>query len=60
MIRDIWAVKWLDDHPADYITIMKTLWHRKIDTSLKYGAGFDESHAAVRIEEWHNTRQSGP
>jgi integrase len=57
LFRDIWAVKWLEDHPEDYLTVMKTLWHRKIDTSLKYGAGFDESHAAVRIEEWHNKRR---
>ena len=57
LIRDIWAVAWLRDHPEDYLTVMKTLFHRKIDTSLKYGAGFDESHAAVRIEEWHNKRR---
>lgn len=57
LIRDIWAVKWLEDHPEDYLTVMKTLWHRKIDTSLKYGAGFDESHAAVRIEEWLSKRK---
>jgi hypothetical protein len=56
LVRDIWAVAWLEDHPADYITVMKTLFHRKIDTALKYGAGFDESHAAVRIEEWLDAR----
>jgi hypothetical protein len=55
-IRDIWAVKWLEDHPGDDLTVMKTLWHRKIDTTLKCGAGFDESHAAVRIEEWLDAR----
>jgi integrase len=57
LFRDIWAVKWLEDHPEDYLTVMKTLWHRKIDTSLKYGAGFDESHAAVRVEEWLKKRK---
>lgn len=57
LIRDIWAVKWLEEHPEDYLTVMKTLWHRKIDTTLKYGAGFDESHAAIRIEEWLNKRK---
>lgn len=58
LFRDIWAVKWLDDHPEDYLTVMKVLWHRKIDTSLKYAAGFDESHAAVRLEEWHTRRSA--
>jgi hypothetical protein len=59
LFRDIWAVKWLEDHPEDYLTVMKTLWHRKIDTSLKYGAGFDESHAAVRIEASLDGRKKG-
>lgn len=57
LIRDVWVVNWLEHHPGDYITPMKALWHRKVDTTLKYGAGFDESHAAVRIEEWLDKRK---
>ena len=58
LIRDIFAVKWLQDHPEDYVTVMKILWHRNIQTTLRfYGAGFDESHAAVRVEEWQDRRK---
>ena len=38
--------------------VMRTLWHRKIDTTLAcYAKGFDESDATVRIEEWLDKRK---
>jgi hypothetical protein len=58
LIRDIFALGWLRDHPDDYVTVMRTLWHRKIDTTLGcYAKGFDETDASVRIEEWLDKRK---
>lgn len=58
LMRDIYAVKWLEDHPEDYLTLSKILWHRNIQTTLQvYGAGFDESHGARRVDEWLEQRQ---
>jgi integrase len=51
--RDIFAYKWLDDHPEDYLTLSKILWHRNINTTLqKYGRRFDESSGIRKLEEW--------
>lgn len=51
--RDILAYKWLDDHPEDYLTLSKILWHRSINTTLqKYGRRFDESNGVRKLEEW--------
>ncbi len=53
LFRDIFAYAWLDDHPEDYLTLSKILWHRDIKTTLKiYGRQFDESNGARRIDEW--------
>lgn len=57
LFRDIFAYKWLDDHPYDYLTIQKALWHTTVDMTLRtYGRKFDESHAAMRVDEWFNKR----
>src|SRR5579859_7910492 len=58
LLRDIFAVKWLEDHPEDYLTLSKILWHRNIQTTLQiYGAGFDESHGARRVDDWREQRR---
>ena len=57
LFRDIFAVQWLEEHPEDYLTLSKILWHRNIQTTIRiYGAGFDESHGARRIEQWLDSR----
>jgi integrase len=59
LFRDIFADKWLDDHPEDYLTVSKALWHRNIQTTLLiYGRTFDESHGARRVEEWLDKREA--
>jgi integrase len=59
LFRDIFAVKWLDDRPEDYLTLSKILWHRNIQTTLRiYGRYFDESHGARRVEEWLELRDA--
>ena len=58
LFRDIFAVKWLEDHPEDYLTLSKVLWHSNIQTTLRiYGHNFDESHGARRVEEWLELRE---
>jgi len=56
-IRDILAYKWLEDHPEDYLTLSKILWHKNIQTTLRiYGQKFDESNGVRRVEEWLDRR----
>ena len=58
LFRDIFAVKYLEERPEDYLTLSKILWHRNIQTTLRiYGARFDESHGARRAEEWLESRK---
>ena len=58
LFRDIFAVAWLEDHPEDYLTLSKILWHSNINTTIRiYGRNFDESHGARRVEQWLDERQ---
>lgn len=57
LFRDIFAVRWLEEHPEDYLTLSKILWHRNIQTTLRiYGRNFDESHGVRRVEDWLESR----
>ena len=57
LFRDIFAFCWLAQHPEDYLTVSKVLWHRDINTTLRtYGSRFDESHGLARVEEWHDSK----
>jgi integrase len=58
LFRDIFAYKYLEERPEDYLTLSKILWHRDIETTLRiYGARFDESHGVRRLEEWLEERR---
>jgi integrase len=58
LFRDILAFKYLEERPEDYLTVSKILWHQNLPTTLEiYGARFDESHGARRVEEWLEERQ---
>jgi hypothetical protein len=58
LFRDIFAVKWLEEHPEDYLTLSKILWHKTVEVTLNiYGRNFDESHGARRVEEWLERRK---
>jgi integrase len=53
LFRSIFAYKWLEVFPDDFLTLSKILWHRDINTTLRiYGGNFDESNGARRIDEW--------
>lgn len=57
LFRDAFALAWLEAHPEDYLTLSKILWHRNVNVTLRvYGRNFDESHGAVRAEEWLEAR----
>jgi hypothetical protein len=51
--RHAFAFKWLKDHPEDYLTLSKHLWHCDLKVTIRvYGRDFDESYAACRVEDW--------
>jgi integrase len=59
LFRDIFAFKWLQDHPTDYLTLSKHLWHKDVQTTIQcYGFKFDTSHAVCQVEEWLDRRAS--
>jgi hypothetical protein len=57
--RDAFAYWWLDQHPEDYLTVSKKLWHRNIQTTIRnYGCKFDEAQADCRVEADHHLSPS--
>lgn len=55
--RDIVAFEWLRNHPEDYLTVSKLLWHRNINTTIRtYGHRFDESTGVARMDDWRTSR----
>jgi len=56
--RDIVAFTWLKEHPQDYLTLSKLLWHRNINTTIKiYGGRFNESSGVCAMESWLDERE---
>ena len=57
--RDIVAFTWLKEHPEDYLTLSKILWHRNINTTIKnYGSRFNESSGVRSMETWLEKREA--
>jgi hypothetical protein len=57
--RDIVAFTWLKEHPQDYLTLSKLLWHRNINTTIKiYGGRYNESSGVVAMETWLEEREA--
>lgn len=53
LYRDALAHHWLDEHPEDYLTLSKALWHRNVDTTIKrYGHKYDESYGLQKVGGW--------
>src|SRR5919197_3673101 len=58
LLRDIFAYRWLDDHPEDYATLAVILWHKDIRTTLRiYGRDFNESNGICSIDAWLRRRK---
>lgn len=53
LYRDALAHHWLDEHPEDYLSLSKHLWHRNINTTVKrYGHKYDESYGLKKVGGW--------
>jgi integrase len=57
--RDIVAYTWLKEHPKDYLTLSKMLWHSNINTTIQiYGSRFNESNGVSAMESWLDEREA--
>jgi len=57
MFRDIFAVKYLEERPNNYLLLSKILWHRDVNTTMRLERlNFDESHGARASGEWLEER----
>jgi hypothetical protein len=57
--RDIVSYTWLKEHPKDYLTLSKMLWHSNINTTIKiYGSRFNESNGVSAMESWLDEREA--
>jgi integrase len=59
MFRDIVAYEWLLNHPEDYLTLSKILWHSDVQTTIRiYGSQFNESNGVCRMDNWLAEREA--
>ena len=59
MIRDSVAYKWLKEHPKDFLTLSKILWHKNVQTTIRiYGSRFNESSGTCAMEAWLDQRSA--
>jgi hypothetical protein len=57
--RDIVAYTWLKEHPEDFLTLSKMLWHHNINTTIgTYGSRFNESSGVCAMESWLEEREA--
>lgn len=35
LFRHIFALQWLEEHPRDYLTVSKILWHGDVKTTVR-------------------------
>jgi integrase len=57
LFRDIVAFTWLKEHPKDFLTLSKQLWHSNVNTTIRiYGGRFNESSGVCAMESWLNER----
>ncbi len=58
-VRNSVAYKWLKEHPKDFLTLSKILWHKNVQTSIRiYGSRFDESSGTCAMEAWLDQRSA--
>jgi hypothetical protein len=59
LFRDIVSRAWLKDHPKDYLTLSKLLWHANPNEVIKtYGSLFNESSGVCMMESWLDEREA--
>jgi integrase len=55
--RHIVAYGWLKDHPGDFLTVSKLLFHKNLQTTINcYASRFNESDGACGMERWFESR----
>jgi integrase len=58
LFRDIFAVKFLEENPENYLTLSKILWHKHLYATFNlYGRYYDESHGGWAAERWLEQRK---
>lgn len=58
LFRDAVAYKWLKEHPKDFLTLSKMLWHRNVQTTIQiYGAQYNEQSGVSAMESWLDARE---
>jgi integrase len=58
LFRDIVAYEWLKNHPQDFLTLSKLLWHKSVEYTLTvYGSRFNESTGIARMDDWRASRK---
>jgi hypothetical protein len=59
LFRDIVSRAWLKEHPKDYLTLSKLLWHANPNEVIKtYGSLFNESSGVCMMESWLEERKA--
>ena len=59
LIRDIFAFKWLKEHPRDFLVLSKMLWHKNVQTTiLTYASRFNVSSGVCAMESWLDEREA--
>lgn len=59
LFRDIVAFTWLKEHPQDFLTLSKLLWHSNVNTTIRiYGGRFNESSGVCAMEAWLDRRSA--
>jgi integrase len=58
LFRDIVAYTWLKEHPTDYLTLSKMLWHSGPEMVIRvYGRRFNVSNGVSAMESWLDGRE---
>lgn len=61
LLRDLFAYRWLKEHPKDYLILSKLLWHKNLGTTLQeYGSRFNVSSSVCALEDWLDQRAVDP
>jgi hypothetical protein len=59
LFRDVASYAWLEDHPENYLTLSKMLWHASPKEVIEtYGGRFNVSNGVCSMEAWLDEREA--
>ena len=59
LYRDVVAYSWLKEHPTDFLSLSKLLWHKSPNITIQtYGGRFNESNGTTAMESWLDAREA--